>query len=126
MNDDMLKVKIDTKEKMHVISISEPILAANMTEVFRQLLLPFLEKDIRNVIINFEKVTSIERPFAEEMVVLQQMYYEKNTSMVFCNIAKNILKNPELEELLEDANITPTESEAWDIVQMEEIEREYL
>ncbi len=122
----MLKVKIDTKEKMHVISISESILAANMTEEFRQLLLPFLNKDIRNVIINFEDVTSIEKPFAEEMVALQQMYYEKNTSMVFCNISKDILKNPELEDLLEDANITPTESEAWDIVQMEEIEREYL
>ena len=30
----------------------------------------------------------------------------------------------ESEELLESLNFTPTESEAWDIVQMEEIERE--
>ena len=29
-------------------------------------------------------------------------------------------------ELLEIMNVTPTESEAWDIVQMEEIERELL
>jgi hypothetical protein len=29
-------------------------------------------------------------------------------------------------ELLEILNVTPTESEAWDIVQMEEIERELL
>ena len=28
--------------------------------------------------------------------------------------------------LLEIMNVTPTESEAWDIVQMEEIEREFL
>jgi hypothetical protein len=28
--------------------------------------------------------------------------------------------------LLELMNVTPTESEAWDIVQMEEIERELL
>ena len=27
---------------------------------------------------------------------------------------------------LEQLNVTPTESEAWDIVQMEEIERELL
>jgi hypothetical protein len=39
---------------------------------------------------------------------------------------------PQLEEfldkgqLLEMMNITPTESEAWDIIQMEEIEREFL
>jgi hypothetical protein len=30
------------------------------------------------------------------------------------------------EELLELFNVTPTESEAWDIVQMEEIEREFM
>ena len=30
------------------------------------------------------------------------------------------------KELLELMNVTPTESEAWDIVQMEEIERELL
>jgi hypothetical protein len=29
-------------------------------------------------------------------------------------------------ELMDFLNITPTESEAWDIVQMEEIERELL
>ena len=29
-------------------------------------------------------------------------------------------------ELLEVMNVTPSESEAWDIVQMEEIERELL
>ena len=29
-------------------------------------------------------------------------------------------------ELLEEMNITPTETEAWDIVQMEEIERELM
>ena len=29
-------------------------------------------------------------------------------------------------EIAEILNITPTESEAWDIVQMEEIERELL
>ena len=30
------------------------------------------------------------------------------------------------DQLLEMMNITPTESEAWDIIQMEEIERELL
>ena len=30
------------------------------------------------------------------------------------------------KELLEGMNITPSESEAWDIVQMEEVERELL
>jgi hypothetical protein len=29
-------------------------------------------------------------------------------------------------ELLEMMNVTPSQSEAWDIVQMEEIEREFM
>jgi len=32
----------------------------------------------------------------------------------------------EEKELLDIMNITPTESEAWDILQMEEVERELL
>jgi hypothetical protein len=32
----------------------------------------------------------------------------------------------EQKELLEFMNVTPSESEAWDMVQMEEIERELL
>ena len=32
----------------------------------------------------------------------------------------------EEKELLEFMNVTPSESEAWDILQMEEIEREFL
>ena len=54
------------------------------------------------------------------------MFYEKNFSFVICNLnpsIENILKE---KELLESMNITPSESEAWDIVQMEEIERELL
>ena len=39
---------------------------------------------------------------------------------------KEVEKVFEKLELLELMNITPTESEAWDILQMEEIERELL
>jgi hypothetical protein len=36
---------------------------------------------------------------------------------------KNVINDDEESEFM---NVTPTESEAWDIVQMEEIERELL
>ena len=45
---------------------------------------------------------------------------------VICEINGMIEEQLEQLELLEMMNITPTESEAWDIVQMEEVERELL
>jgi molybdenum cofactor biosynthesis enzyme MoaA len=49
-----------------------------------------------------------------------------NNSFVICNLHEVVEKNLADIELLELMNVTPTESEAWDIVQMEEIERELL
>jgi anti-anti-sigma regulatory factor len=46
--------------------------------------------------------------------------------MVICNLQPAVEQLLEQNELLELMNVTPTESEAWDIVQMEEIERELL
>ena len=45
--------------------------------------------------------------------------------MVICNIKPEVETYLDEKELLELMNVTPTESEAWDIVQMEEIEREF-
>ena len=58
--------------------------------------------------------------------MLQQKFYEKNCSFVICNLTKEVEQLLDENELLEVMNVTPTESEAWDIVQMEEIERELL
>jgi anti-anti-sigma regulatory factor len=57
---------------------------------------------------------------------MQQKFYNDNNSFVICGINKSILNQFEALELLDTMNITPSESEAWDIVQMEEIERELL
>jgi hypothetical protein len=46
--------------------------------------------------------------------------------MVFCNLQPAVYDFLDKNELLEIMNVTPTESEAWDIVQMEEIERELM
>ncbi len=119
-----MKVKIDTKEKFHVITLEEVNLPANMTEDFQNFLLPFINKIPNNVILNFEKVQQINEATANAMASIQQTFYDSNCSMVFCNLNAEIETFLDDKELLEVMNITPTESEAWDIVQMEEIERE--
>jgi hypothetical protein len=45
---------------------------------------------------------------------------------VICELQQGVEDFLDSNNLLELMNVTPTESEAWDIVQMEEIERELM
>jgi len=45
---------------------------------------------------------------------------------VICELQPPVEEFLDKGQLLEMMNMTPTESEAWDIIQMEEIERELL
>ncbi|MEO5648264.1 MAG: STAS domain-containing protein [Chitinophagaceae bacterium] len=121
-----MKVKIDTKEKFHVITLEEEVLAANMTEKLRELLQGFKTKTPRHVVVNLGQVKVMDKAFAGELTQQQQVFYENNSSLVICELANEVESFLDKNELLEIMNVTPTESEAGDIVQMEEIERELL
>ncbi len=121
-----MKVKIDTKEKFHVLDIDELSLSANMTEELNQKLLIYLEKDIKNVVLKMGAINDIDEPAARSLANIQQRFYDNNASLVICCIRPEVENYLDKIEILEVLNFTPTESEAWDIVQMEEIERELL
>jgi anti-anti-sigma regulatory factor len=119
-------VKIDTKEKFHVITLNSTNIAANMTAEIKETMYPLLQTAVKNVVFNLNNIESVEPVAAESLVNLQQYFYENNASLVYCELQKSVEESLDREELLELINHTPTESEAWDIVQMEEIERELL
>jgi anti-anti-sigma factor len=121
-----MKVKTDTKEKFHVITVQEPSLSADMAAKLSDLLLPNLQNDVKNVILNLKELQLLDELAAEKLVKLQQNFYEENSSFVVCEIQKPVEDFLDSVNLLEMMNTTPTESEAMDIVQMEEIEREFL
>jgi len=121
-----MEVKIDTKEKFHVITLLQPELSATMTEEFSDRLVPFLQSDIKNIVLNLKELQSIDNISAENLVKVQQKFYENSASFVICELQPQVEEFLDKDQLLEMMNITPTESEAWDIIQMEEIERELL
>lgn len=121
-----MQVKIDTKEKFHVITIQEQELTANMTAELEQSLSAYLQNDVKSLILNLEGVSVVHPQVAEMMVRLQQRFYEQSASFVLCCIQPPVEEFLDREGLLEILNATPTESEAWDMVQMEEIERELM
>ena len=124
--DHYVEVKTDTKEKFHVISVMPTNLSANMTEELCKRLKIYLQHEIKNIVLKLNNVKEMDEEGAEYLVKTQQGFYESGASFVVCDLT------PELEAFLDDKgllelmNVTITESEAWDIIQMEEIERELL
>lgn len=121
-----MNIKIDTKERFTVISPEEAHLSVNMTDELNQLLLGYLQKGIPHIILKMDAVRSMDESMAENLAKIQQRFYENNCSFVICNLQKDVVQLLDDKELLDLMNVTPSESEAWDIVQMEEIERELL
>ena len=121
-----MQVKIDTSEKFHAITLKESVLSANMTEEMDACLLPLLKNDVKNVVLNLQDIQMIDGAAGAQLVKLQQIFYEQNASFVVCCLQPQVEESLDKADLLELMNITPTESEAKDIVQMEEIERELL
>ena len=121
-----MQVKIDTREKFHVITITEGLLAANMTADLEKSLLPILGSDVKNVVLSLKDIQSVDDAAAESLMNIQQAFYDAGSSFVICELTPAVEKSLEDSGLLELMNVTPTESEAWDIVQMEEVERELL
>ena len=119
-----MQFKRDTKERFHAITVSEASLSATMTDDLASCLLPFLQNDVKNVLLNLKDIASIDHAAAESLVAIQQKFYESNASFVICELQKPVEDFLDKAGLLELMNVTPTESEASDIVMMEEIERE--
>ncbi len=121
-----MNVKTYTKERFTVITPEEKTLSANMTADFNNLLPPYLQKDMPHIILNMNMVEQVDAAVANTIATLQQQFYENNASFVICALQPAVEQMFDEMELLEQMNTTPTESEAWDILQMEEIERELL
>jgi len=119
-----MNVKTDTKEKFHVITIGEPAIAANMTADFEQSLKLYLKNSVKNVILNCKDIQIMDDAAAETIVKIQQQFYEQNSSFVVCELKPELVESLDKSGLLELMNVVPTESEAGDIIQMEEMERE--
>lgn len=121
-----MNVKIDTKEKFHVITINQPSISANMTEEIRKKLAEVTKNHVKHIVLNLEPVENMDPEVAVCIAEQQQNAYEQGYSFVVCGMQSSVKDIFKKADLLDTLNYTPTESEAWDIVQMEEVERELL
>ena len=121
-----MKFKIDTKQKFTVVTPIEPHFSDIVAVELGTICTTILDSAVTNTILNLHKITLIDDTACDAITQWQHRFYEVNTSFVICEMTPEIEAIFDKLELTDVLNITPTESEAWDIVQMEEIERELL
>lgn len=122
----MINVKIDTKEKFTVFTPFDAEFPANMTDELFELINSYQEKKVPHIILNLNHIRKLDTGMGEKLAALQHEFYENNSSFIICEMQKSVEEQLDEQGLLELMNVTPTESEAWDICQMEEIERELM
>jgi anti-anti-sigma factor len=121
-----MQYQTEPKEKFTVIKILDTTLSSNLVPELAEITQEILAKSPKNLVLNLEKVQSLEAPILEQLAQSQEQFYDNNASFVICCLSDSLNKQLDQSDWGEVMNTTPTESEAWDIVQMEEIERELL
>ena len=118
--------KIDTKEKFTVLSLLDPNLSSNLVPELNDLIKKLGTNSPKNLVLKLEGVKDWDLSIMELLAQHQEVFYDNNTSFVLCCLSDHLQTSLDATEFGEVMNLTPTETEAWDIVQMEEIERELL
>ena len=63
-----MKVKISTNKKFHAITVLEPILAANMTAALHDLCEPFLNQEVKNLLLNLKDIQTMDSAAADGLL----------------------------------------------------------
>lgn len=118
--------KVDTKEKFSVVRFTDGVFTVNVAGDLTGFVTKQLSEPVKNVIVDFTNVKTAAENALADIGSIHQIAYTNNASFVLFGLNDALKNSLDELDLLDALNITPTESEAWDIVQMEEIERELL
>ena len=121
-----MELKIDTKEKYQLLTPAGATITAIIAAEIVTVCNKCLESPLKNMVLNLENVEEIAPDACQILTDLQQAFYDKSASFVMCCLSSKLETAFDELGLLEVLNLTPTLSEASDIVMMEEIERELL
>jgi anti-anti-sigma regulatory factor len=120
-----MRFKIDTKEKIVIFRPEIEVLDANLSEDFIRQISELPELDGRNLILDMELVASADEAGIQAILTVYGQQYDSNLSCAITNLNNTLTaalhKSSEYE-----LNITPTLSEAVDMVMMESLERDLL
>ena len=120
-----MKFKIDTKEKILVISPEISELNANMAAPFLTTISKLPELEGRNLILD---MALVEKADDQGIQAILTVYHQQYDSALSCALTGlNSALTLQLKEADESVyNVAPTMAEAIDLVMMEDLERELM
>jgi anti-anti-sigma factor len=121
-----MQYKTDLKEKFTVVTFLDASLTSNSVPEINELTQKILSQSPKNLVVNCGQVKQWDSSIIAALANAQEQFYDNNASFVICALSDTLQNSIDNSEYAEMMNLTPTETEAWDIVQMEEIERELL
>jgi len=121
-----MQYKTDLKEKFTVVTFLDASITSNSVPEINELTQKILSQSPKNLVVNCGQVKQWDPSIIAVLANAQEQFYDNNASFVICALSDTLQNSIDHSEYAEMMNLTPTETEAWDIVQMEEIERELL
>ena len=121
-----MQYKTDLKEKFTVVTFLDASITSNSVPEINELTQKILSQSPKNLVVNCGQVKQWDPSIIAALANAQEQFYDNNASFVICALSDTLQNSIDHSEYAEMMNLTPTETEAWDIVQMEEIERELL
>jgi len=121
-----MQYKTDLKEKFTVVTFLDASITSNSVPEINELTQKILSQSPKNLVVNCGQVKQWDSSIIAALANAQEQFYDNNASFVICALSDTLQNSIDNSEYAEMMNLTPTETEAWDIVQMEEIERELL
>ncbi len=119
-----MEFKIDTKDTFTVLTPISGKIDANFTGALGTRCMETRQSGSKNVIVNLEHVTAIDKEVVPDLINLHEESYAEDASLVFTMVNEKVMavfKEDETDLLI---NIAPRMDEAIDIVSMEILERD--
>lgn len=121
-----MKFKIDTKEKFVILQPEIPVLDANLSEDFQASIAALPERSDRNLILDMALVQNADPAGVQAILTVYRQQYDSHLSCALTGLNNTLTQALRAAGGDAELNITPTLSEAIDIVMMEDLERELL
>ncbi|MBO9155029.1 STAS domain-containing protein [Chitinophaga sp. GCM10012297] len=118
-----MQFKIDTKEKIVLLRLEEETLDAKMSDTFVSSLASLDELEQKNLILDLHSLQSADDAGLKAIFTVYARQYDRGLSAAVTGLNSTLTQklSAAYPEIL---NIVPTESEAIDMVMMEDLERE--
>ncbi len=118
-----MQFKIDTKEKIVLIRLEEKTLDAKMSDTFVSTLSAAGGLEEKNLILDLHSLESADDAGLKAIFTVYARQYDRGLSAAVARLNSTLTQQltAAYPEML---NVVPTESEAIDMVMMEDLERE--